>query len=116
MTQGSLFDPPPQVNPDEGRRRRDAGTAQVDANTAQAWRDAADRAITRLAATGRPFTADDVRAQAGDPPGHPNALGARFLAARRSGLLEEVGYVRSTRPDAHARRLVTYRGAQEAHP
>lgn len=103
----SLFD-----DLETGRALRDAGAAQVEANTPDDWNAAADHAIGWLARSGREFTVDDVRARVGPPPGHPNAMGARFLAARRAGLIAEVGYARSGRADAHARRVMVYRGVQ----
>ncbi len=97
----------------EGARRRDEGTEQVDRDGSPgmvAWRAAADEAIAGLAEAGRAFTAADVRAVVGDPPGHFNAMGSRFLAAARAGVIERVGYERSARPSLHAHPVAVWRG------
>jgi len=93
-----------------GAARRDAGVAQVDENTPDAWRAACDRAIDALARKGHPFTAEDVRARCGAPPHHYNALGGRFIAAARAGLIKRVGYAPSTRPTLHAHPIAVWRG------
>lgn len=96
---------------------RDAGTALVDANEPTEWKAEADKAIALLArrtfASGGTFTAEDVREIAGDPE-RPNAMGARWLAAVRAGLVEQVGMTRSTRPESHRCRLFQYRGTRKA--
>lgn len=97
-----------------GEDLRDAGIAQTDENTSDRWKDAADRAIAQLAWDCKiglrdQFSSEDVRALAGDPPDNPNAMGARFLHARRRGVIHLVGYGVATRPEAHACRLTFYR-------
>lgn len=94
---------------DEGRRRRDEGQERVDSHTDEAWKDAADAAIARLARTGRPFTAEDLTDLVGMPPRH-NAIGSRFTTAARAGLIEEIGYKQSTRAARHASRMLVWRG------
>lgn len=98
-----------------GAQRRDVGMATVDGNADDRWRFEMDCAIRHLARKGRPFTADDVPDWLRDTAHHPSAISARFLAAVRSGLIVDTGRtVRSRRPEAHARRLVVYRGASRA--
>lgn len=94
----------------QARELRDTGTAMADAAERPDWKHRADEAISTLAATGREFTAEDVRQLAGDPL-HPNAMGARFLTAARSGVIECVGFTTGTRVPSHARILRRYRGA-----
>lgn len=89
---------------------RDAGTSQVSANTPSDWKAECDRAIQFLASSARTFTAEDVRAIAGDPPNHPNAMGARFLAAAKANLIERVGYQKPVRATRHANPLAVWRG------
>ena len=93
-----------------GEALRDAGISSVERNTPEDWRIACDRAIATLAATGREFTAEDVRALCGDPPCHPNAMGARFMSAARTGLLEKVAYRNPTRATAHGSVIAVWRG------
>lgn len=94
----------------DGKSLRDAGVSSVTSHTPQWWRDSCDRAIARLAASGVEFTADEVRAVVGDPPNHPNAMGARFLSAAKSRLIERVGYKKPTRPSRHANVVAIWRG------
>ena len=89
---------------------RDAGTSSVSAHTPDDWRSKCDRAISRLAAGRKPFTAEDVRALVGDPPNHPNAMGARFLAAAKEDLIEKVGYGKPARASRHSNPLAVWRG------
>lgn len=65
--------------------------------------------IAVLSRNGAEFTAEDVRQWVGDPP-HPNALGARILAAAKGGIIQCIGYRKATRREAHARVLGVYRG------
>ena len=78
------------------------------AETAEAfhsgWIELADQVIARLASYGEPFSAEDVRRWAGDPV-HPNAVGARFNAAARRGLIVKWGSVKATRPERHANEM-----------
>jgi hypothetical protein len=62
-----------------------------------------------LADTGWHFTADDIRALAGDPPAHGDAMGAVFRSAARAGLIVCTGTTTSKRPDAHGRLLREWR-------
>ena len=98
---------------DDGRRLRDEGMALVDEHEHPAWRAAADRAIRELAYAGSPFTAEDVISRVG-MPNRPNAVGARFSAAARQGLIEDIGYAQSSRSTRHASRLLVWRGTVEA--
>lgn len=85
-----------------GVELRDAGVSSVSGHTPGEWRSAADRAIVELANKRDPFTAEDVRAVVGDPPNHPNAMGARFLDAARAGIIRQVGRQLPARPSRHA--------------
>lgn len=86
----------------EGRALRDDGVSRVDANTPDDWKSAVQMQIAKLAATGQPFTAENVRRVVGDPPNHPNAMGAQFISACRANVIEKVGYVNPARPTRHA--------------
>ena len=89
---------------------RDIGVSTVDRNTSDEWKFEVDAIIRRLSLSGQTFTAEDVRTWITNPP-HPNAMGARFLAAIRKGWIVKTGYCNATRPDAHARALAQYRGS-----
>lgn len=93
-----------------GRALRDRGAAVADENAGQDWRSVADRAIDHLASTGRPFTADDVRALGVPDPSSPRAWGARFLAASKQGRIERVGYAPSRRASVHAHPIAVWKG------
>lgn len=93
-----------------GTDLRNAGTSQVSAHTPTDWKSDCDRAIQKLAAANRDFTAEDVRAIVGDPPNHPNAMGARFLSAAKAQLIERVGYRTPVRASRHANPLAVWRG------
>lgn len=70
-----------------------------------------DAVIDTLAATGQPFTADDVNALTGDSPtGSRGAAGARFAYAARRGVIQRVGYVPSKRPSVHAHPVSLWMG------
>ncbi len=93
----------------DGTDLREDGVGRVDAAEPEDWKARADRAILELAATREPFSADDVRDRAGDPV-HPNAMGARLLAAAKRGSIERVGLIRSTRPSCHAHLNPAWKG------
>lgn len=89
-----------------------AGMERADAAASPDWRTRWDKAIALLALSGEPFSADDVREIAGPPEDHPNACGARFLAASRSGLVRRVGYRKSSRAVLHAHPVALWEGIQ----
>ena len=94
-----------------GRRRRDEGQQVATYATDVSWTLAADRAIADLAATGRPFTAEDLRAVVGPPVGSHNSMGPVFMRAARAGLIVGIGYRQATRTEAAGRVLKVWRGA-----
>jgi hypothetical protein len=96
----------------EGQALRDAGASQVSDNAPSWWKQACDTAIAQHAARRQPFTAEDIRIVVGDPPNHPNAMGARFLAAAKGGLIERVGYQKPVRASRHANPLSVWRGVK----
>ena len=94
-----------------GELLKELGTGRADLNADDLWKEQADAAIDQLAATGEPFTADDVRDLGVPDPASPKAWGARFLAASRQGRITRVGYVPSRRPSVHAHPIAQWRGA-----
>lgn len=85
------------------------GMELADSAEPDEWKDRADAAIHYLAGLGKEFTAEDVRAMAGDPE-HQNAFGARMGAASRSGLIVKVGYRTPARATRHCNPLAVWRG------
>ena len=73
-------------------------TAEFGTHLDDFWTDGALRAIEALAATGRTFSASQLR---DDPynlpdPAHPSHWGAVFSRARTEGLIEPAGYAPSS--------------------
>lgn len=94
----------------EGERLRDAGMAAA-TEAARERLAAVDLLIARAAATGREFSANDIRAHL--PEGiRTAAIGARFAHARRRGVIVPVGYVTSTDPGTHAHQVRQWRGVR----
>lgn len=94
------------------RKLRDHGMLIADLVQPEEWRAAVDDQIAALAATGEPFTADDVSAVVGDSPtGSQGAMGARFNAAVRRKVIVRVGYVPSRRPTVHLHPVAQWIGA-----
>jgi hypothetical protein len=94
-----------------GEALKEIGTTRADLAADPDWKATADAAIDQLAATGQPFTADDVRALGVPDPDSRKAWGARFLSASRAGRIIRVGYVPSKRPSVHAHPIAQWRGA-----
>ena len=92
-----------------GRELRDEGIHRVDVSVDDLWKIRAEAAIYELAALMRPFTSEDVRARAGDPP-KPNAMGGRFMSAARRGTIVRAGYSQATRAERHASALAQWVG------
>ena len=97
---------------DEGLRRRDDGMRTTEHAAHPGVRVAIDQAISEFAATGEPFTSDDVRTKA-QPFGSPNLLGARINAAARRGEIVRVGFVQTVRPEAHGRHVSQWQGVRD---
>ncbi len=70
-------------------------------------RAAVDAAIRQLAATGRPFSANDARKLHGKKGG---VVGAAFTAANKAGLIRSVGDETSTDPGTHGHRVYQWVG------
>jgi hypothetical protein len=86
-------------------------TLALDSAEARAaeWAAKAQWYIDWTVPPGKTFTADDLRAFAGNPPGHGDAMGAVFRSAARAGLITCTGTTTSKRPDAHGRLLREWR-------
>lgn len=82
-----------------------------------AWTRRAETELIALAATGRPFTADDLLARVGPPdPGHaPNgrnsAVGSLFAQWHHRHHIEIVGFAQSTTPSRKGGLIRIWRGS-----
>jgi hypothetical protein len=97
-----------------GYTLKEKGCSKVIDNTPDDWKDAALAIIKAMASSGMTFHAEDVRGLVGDPPNHPNAFGAIFNVAAKTGLIIRIGDVMAKRDNAHARRISLYKGARYA--
>ncbi len=108
MTEPDLF-----TALEESRAQRDDGALAAETSLHTGWRLWAEDELDRLIASGRAFTADDLRAVCGDPPDgqHTSGIGGLFLRASKADRVELAGYRPSTRPEARGRVLRVWRGA-----
>lgn len=74
------------------------------------WHDAAEAAIRQLAATGRIFDSEDVRALVPGEPPHQNVPGLVFAAMHRAGVTEPVGFAVSRRKSVAGAAVRLWRG------
>lgn len=100
-----------------GRDLRDAGVASVmaaDTAITRLEKDDLVPIVERLAAAGKPFTADDVRNEfpQGWEPRHPNLMGAVFLSCARAGIIRRVGHRSSTVAARHSGTHAVWVGAE----
>jgi hypothetical protein len=71
------------------------------------WAERADAWLNSLY-TGVVVCADDLIEACGLPVGSPNQVGARFSRWAKAGRIREHGFIRATRKQSHARRLITW--------
>lgn len=84
------------------RTARDEGMAQAEDADASGWeKHLIDQAITAFAATGDPFSANDLRPLL--PDVRSALMGARFMAAAKAGLIRRVGFATSTKKNTHSK-------------
>ena len=74
------------------------------------WLQRARSVMLRFVYEDVPFSADDLRRVAGDPPGSANALGALFREYAEAGRIVVAGVTHSTRPGARGRRITLWKG------
>lgn len=91
----------------KGERLRDVGQAIATAAHPDD-RAKVEAAIRRLAATGRPFSANDARQIHGIKGG---VVGAAFTALHKAGVIQPVGDERSTEAGTHGHRIFKWQGA-----
>lgn len=66
-----------------------------------------EAAVRQLAATGRPFSANDARAVHGVTGG---VVGAVFSSLASAGVIRSIGYEKSTKASTHAHPVATWVG------
>lgn len=96
----------------QGTELRDAGMAQVWDNTPANWRTVALTLLFHLAQRQAEVTADDLQDVLPPLPEgcHPNVIGSLWMEAIRQHFLASTDRtIRSSRPDAHARKVPVYR-------
>jgi len=103
-----------------GRQLRDEGIAQVSlpshVEEHEEWKAKYSSVIEGLAKSDKPFNSDDVWAIMGDPPCHPNIIGALFNKAVRSKLITPIDYRGVQRASGHARNAKLYIGSKFSAP
>ncbi len=89
---------------ESGEALKEAGMAKVHGNTTEDWKAAFSEAGSALAATGNPFTSEDITTRCGQPPPgtSPNAVGAMMSGLAKRLKLRIVGHVKARRPNQHA--------------
>ena len=75
------------------------------------WIDENAPRIVALLPTLGTFTADDLRGKIPDPP-QPNWFGCLIARLRNTGLIQEAGRVKSTRPERNGAKISAWRAAQ----
>lgn len=102
----------------QGDLLADTAIDQAEKAADPGWLAAAHRAVREAAASGAPFTTDDLwteLSRLGVTTHEPRALGAVLRAAARppDALVEQTGrYVKTRRPEAHSRPIPVWRGKQ----
>ena len=96
----------------EARAAREVGIATADRNAERPWKEQALAVVRELAATRRPFTADDVWERLGTTDGthEPAALGPVMLRASRAKWVAKTGRLVPTRHARRHRDLVEWAG------
>lgn len=113
--QPSLFDNP-EFDPAEGKRRKEEGMAVAKEHAELTWKEAFYEVATTFAASGHPFTSEDVIERVGLPTGdvglhRNNAVGAMMNALARRGIIVKTGrHVPSKRAVSHGAELTEWIG------
>lgn len=81
---------------------RDEGIERANGNGSAWWRSCADAAIAYLAATGLPWSSDDLYDLGLPPAEHPCRIGGAVHAAAKAGLIRQTGFALSRRRSRHA--------------
>jgi hypothetical protein len=94
---------------EHGHVLAEQGMSRAEENAGPDDCQAIDQAIAHFARTDRPFSANDVRPHL--PQVRRPAIGARFNAASRRGLIRPIGYTPSSDPGTHGHPIRLWIGA-----
>lgn len=114
LAQPSLFDRKVSIDTTT-RRVTNEAIRRADRHAYPAWKDAAFQVVQHLAASGQPFTTDDVweGLHGSDRPHEPRALGGVMVRAARRGIIAKADGVRpSQRIEAHRNPKQLWKGAR----
>jgi alkylated DNA nucleotide flippase Atl1 len=96
-----------------GERRKARGIKRVASKTPTYYQQAFERAVRALASSGRMFTSEAVTALVGQPPNHPNAVGAMMNGLASQGVIRKTGnYTKAQRDKRHAGLLAEWEGVR----
>lgn len=97
-----------------GEQNKEVGSSQVIASTPEDYKRDFSWRFEVLLRTGNLFTSEDITATVGQPPNHPNAVGALFSAlvkeAGKTGRITYVKHVKAERSNQNATKIGQYRG------
>lgn len=85
-----------------GEALKAGGIATVSSHTPEDWAKAFEEQVLDFVRLGSQFTSEDVTQLVGQPPNHPNAVGARMNAMARRGFIKRVGFRKAERKNQHA--------------
>jgi len=91
-----------------GRAARDVALARVGGHTPEDYRLHFEAVVRHFWLTRTSFTSEDVTAVVGQPPNHPNAVGALTRAVARSYGAVKVGRRQATRANQHATEIAVW--------
>jgi hypothetical protein len=90
-----------------GEMLAEAGAKKVLLNEESGWLEKAMTEIRLLASSGMKFSSDDLHARI-PPPKHFNSFGAVIRTAKGQWIIQQVGWMKSARPEAHSRMIPVY--------
>jgi hypothetical protein len=106
---GKLMDPDPVARDVlAGRAARDVALAQVGRHTPESYRAGFEAVVRDFWLARRSFSSEDVTERIGQPPNHPNAVGALTRAVARSYGAVKVGRVQAKRTNQHATEIALW--------
>lgn len=99
----------------DARHDRDVAISLAETADRDGWdRKVIDQAIEQFADKDQPFSSNTLRPLL--PEVRPALLGARFLAAARSGRIRRVGYEPSTQKTTHGHPVAVWVGVNQLNP
>ena len=97
-----------------GIRGKEDGQLRAAEAVDPGWWSAASTQVHFLAASGEPFTVEDVIAKVGLPNAIEinanNSVGALISRLARKGVIEGIGYTKASRAESHSRAIRLWKG------